>query len=148
MRPVAAAETRQLRRSVLRPHESLHDLAGHEPPEAYAVGAFSGPELVAVGLVGPEGGERAWRIRGMATLPQARGRGAGSRVLSELVSHARAAGATRVWCNARIAARSLYERAGFRVVSEEFELPEIGPHLVMELTIASDQAPLLAEQRV
>jgi hypothetical protein len=29
-------------------------------------------------------------------------------------------------------AASLYERAGIRVVSEEFELPHIGPHVVME----------------
>ena len=30
-------------------------------------------------------------------------------------------------------ARSLYERAGLRVASEEFYLPQIGPHFVMEL---------------
>jgi predicted GNAT family N-acyltransferase len=31
----------------------------------------------------------------------------------------------------------LYERAGFHVTSEEFELPEIGPHLVMERKTAA-----------
>ena len=53
-----------------------------------------------------------------------------------LVAHepedAFASGATRVWCNARMPARSLYERAGFKAISEEFDLPPIGPHLVME----------------
>jgi predicted GNAT family N-acyltransferase len=43
-----------------------------------------------------------------------------------------------VWCNARTPARSLYERAGFTVASDEFELPEIGPHLVMELAAMGD----------
>jgi predicted GNAT family N-acyltransferase len=40
-----------------------------------------------------------------------------------------------VWCNARTPARAFYERAGFRTVSDEFELPEIGPHYVMELRL-------------
>ena len=31
--------------------------------------------------------------------------------------------------------RRLYERAGMRVVSEEFELPQIDPHVVMELRV-------------
>jgi predicted GNAT family N-acyltransferase len=57
-------------------------------------------------------------------------------VLESLVRHAVDRGASRVWCNARTPARSLYERAGFSVVSEEFELPDIGPHLVMERKIA------------
>lgn len=68
----------------------------------------------------------------MATAPEARGRGAGSAVLDTLVAHALAHGAARIWCNARTPARSLYARAGFAVVSDEFELPPMGPHLVMQ----------------
>jgi carboxymethylenebutenolidase len=41
----------------------------------------------------------------------------------------------RVWCNARTPARTLYERAGFVVASEEFEPPNIGPHYRMELAV-------------
>jgi ribosomal protein S18 acetylase RimI-like enzyme len=111
---------------------TLDALAEHEPAGSHAVGAYDREELVSVGLVGPEGGPGAWRIRGMATAPAARGRGAGTAVLDALLAHARANGATRVWCNARIGARTLYERAGLGVVSEEFEIPEIGPHYVME----------------
>ena len=101
---------------------------------------FANDALVAVGFVAPEGGPGAWRIRGMATAPAARGRGAGAAVLDALVSHALGNGATRVWCNARDAARAFYERSGFRVVSDEFEVPEIGPHYVMERTSAHASA--------
>lgn len=118
---------------MLRPHQTVEELAAHEPRGALAIGAFDGGELVAVGLVGPDGGPGSWRVRGMATAPHARGRGAGTVVLAALIGHAFAQGATRIWCNARTPARSLYERAGFEVASDEFELPEIGPHLVMEL---------------
>jgi ribosomal protein S18 acetylase RimI-like enzyme len=107
-------------------------MAADEPAGAFAVGAFDGTTLIAVGLVGPDGEPDAWRVRGMATAPAARGRGAGAAVLDALIAHAVANGATRVWCNARTPAKSLYERAGFRAVSDEFEIPEIGPHFVME----------------
>jgi ribosomal protein S18 acetylase RimI-like enzyme len=129
---VSLEQTRALRQAILRPHETLEQLAADEPAGAFAVGAFDHSELVAVGLIAPDGGPGAWRVRGMATAPHARGVGAGTAVLDTLVKHALEHGASRVWCNARTPARSLYERAGFRVISDEFELPRIGPHFVME----------------
>ena len=131
VRSIPVGETRPLRRAVLRPHQTLAELAAHEPADAFAVGAFDGDHLVAVGFVVPEGEPGAWRVRGMATAPAARGRGAGAAVLAALVEHAELSGAARVWANVRVGARSLYERGGFEVVSDEFELPEIGPHVVM-----------------
>lgn len=135
VRAVALADTRALRQQVLRPHQTVDELAGDEPPGAVAFGAFEGDELVAVGLVGPDGEPGDWRVRGMATRPHARGRGAGSAVLRTLVAHAIADGATRVWCNARTPALTLYQRAGFVVASDEFEPPHIGPHYRMELSV-------------
>jgi GNAT superfamily N-acetyltransferase len=138
LRPIPLSETRPLRREVLRPHQTLDDLASHEPAGSIAFGAFDGDDLVAVGLVGREGDEPGdWRVRGMATKPRARGRGAGTRVLQALVQHAVTHGATRVWCNARTRARTLYEREGFVVASDEFNPPDIGPHYRMELPVAA-----------
>jgi GNAT superfamily N-acetyltransferase len=131
VRPVDPALTRPLRQRVLRPHESLEELASHEQPGAHAVGAFDGDELVACGFVCPDGEPGEWRVRGMATAPERRGQGTGSAVLAALVDHARAAGATRIWCNARTPAVSLYARAGFTVQSEEFDIPGIGAHFLM-----------------
>lgn len=139
MRTVSLAETRPLRREVLRPYMTAEDLAAHEPAGAVAFGAVDGDELVAVGLIGPEGEPGDWRVRGMATRDGVRGRGAGTAVLRALVEHAAERGATRVWCNARTPARSLYERAGFVVASDEFEPPDIGPHFRMELMVAGPQ---------
>jgi GNAT superfamily N-acetyltransferase len=132
VREVPLAETRPLRQAVLRPHQTVDAMASDEPAGAFAIGAFDGEALIAVGLVGPDGEPGAWRVRGMATAPDSRGKGAGTAVLDALVAHAIAQGASRVWCNARAPAKSLYERAGLRAVSEEFEIPEIGPHFVME----------------
>jgi GNAT superfamily N-acetyltransferase len=132
VRPVALADTRVLRQRVLRPAETVEQQAEHEPPDAFAAGAFAGGELVAVGLIGREGTPGSWRVRGMATAPEHRARGYGTAVLAALLAHAQAAGAARVWCTARLPARSLYERAGFVVCSEVYEPPGIGPHVKME----------------
>jgi GNAT superfamily N-acetyltransferase len=135
VRPVPLVQTRPLRQAVLRPHQTVEDLAGDEPAGAVAFGAFADSGLVAVGLVGPDGEPGDWRVRGMATAAHARGRGAGSAILRALVEHAIAHGAARVWCNARTPALTLYERVGFVVASDEFEPPHIGPHYRMELSI-------------
>jgi ribosomal protein S18 acetylase RimI-like enzyme len=133
--PVTVEATRELRQAVLRPHQTLAEIAAGEAPGAFAVGAFEAGRLVSVGMIVPDGEPGGWRIRGMATAPDARGRGAGTRVLDALIEHARAEGARRIWCNARVPARRLYERAGLRIVSEAFELPQIGPHFVMEMRL-------------
>jgi GNAT superfamily N-acetyltransferase len=137
VKEVPIAETRPLRQSILRPHQTLEELAAHEPPGAFAVAAFDGERIVSVGFVAPEGERGAWRVRGRPTVAEARGRGAGAALLDALVTHARENGARRIWCNARTPARSLYERAGFVAASDEFELPQIGPHFVMERNIAA-----------
>ena len=139
VREISLTETRPLRHAILRPHETVESLTAHEPSDAFAVGVFDRGALVAVGFIGSDGERGTWRVRGMATVPAARGKGAGSAVLDALLAHAVARGASRVWCNVRAPARSLYERAGFRAVSEEFELPDIGPHFVMERS--TDGAP-------
>jgi GNAT superfamily N-acetyltransferase len=131
---IPLADTRPLRQAVLRPHQTLDELAAHEPEGAYATGVYEDGTLVAVGFVAPDGGPGSWRVRGMATAPDARGRGAGGAVLGALVAHAVSRGASRIWCNARTPARAFYERAGFTAVSDEFEVPDIGPHYVMERT--------------
>jgi GNAT superfamily N-acetyltransferase len=135
VQPIPLAATRALRHAVLRPHQTVEELAGHEPAGSVAFGAFQGSELVAVGLIGPDGDPGDWRVRGMASAPHLRGRGAGSAILHALVEHAIAHGASRVWCNARTRALTLYQRAGFVVASEEFEPPDIGPHYRMELPV-------------
>jgi len=89
VRPISVEQTRALRHAVLRPHESLEAVAAHEAPGSFAAGAFDAGELIAVGLVAPDGEPGGWRVRGMATTPHARGR-----VGQECVEHG-ASGATR-----------------------------------------------------
>ncbi|HEX5566238.1 MAG TPA: GNAT family N-acetyltransferase [Streptomyces sp.] len=72
----------------------------------------------------------AYRFRGMASAPAARGRGYGTAVLRAGTAEAAARGARLLWCNGRTAARTFYEHHGFTACGEEFVIEGVGPHLV------------------
>jgi GNAT superfamily N-acetyltransferase len=140
---VAAEAVRPLRRAVLRPHQTLAELAypGDEDPAALHLAAVSrdGP-IVGVATIAPEAHPRDprphdWRIRGMATAPAERTRGIGSALLARCLEHARERGAERVWCNARTGAVRFYAAAGFEAEGAEFEIAAIGPHRVMSVRL-------------
>ena len=132
VRVVDPSETADLRQRVLRPTWTREQmLAASDPVPNIAV--YVDGAVVATANVRPEGmegdeREGDWRLRGMATEPDLRGRGYGAVALQAALDHAREHGATRVWCNARTPAMGFYLRHGFTVVGEEFDLPEGGPH--------------------
>ena len=72
-----------------------------------------------------------YRIRGMAVDSEYRNRGIGSEIVKELQKKAKEE-RTGIWCNARIKAVPMYARCGFVIVSEIFEIKNIGPHYDME----------------
>jgi GNAT superfamily N-acetyltransferase len=75
-----------------------------------------GSDVVATGTVRER--ERGWQVRGMAVVESMRGRGLGTAVLDAVLAHVADNGGGTVWCHARVAAVSLYERAGFVAVGE------------------------------
>ena len=137
LRAVPVSEVRPVRGVVLRPGQSPEQLVWDDDdhPDALHIAAFVNEEVVGIGTILPQGhednGTGGWRIRGMATLPSARGKGVGGAVLEHCMSYAQDKGARYIWCNARIAALSLYKRRGFETVGDVFEPPEIGPHYRM-----------------
>ncbi|GAA1793343.1 GNAT family N-acetyltransferase [Luedemannella flava] len=76
-------------------------------------------------------GQPAWRFRGMATDEAQRGRGLGSEVLAAGLAGVAARGGGLVWCNARVSALEFYRRHGFAQRGEIFDIPNIGPHVVL-----------------
>ncbi|MEU6850334.1 GNAT family N-acetyltransferase [Actinacidiphila alni] len=76
------------------------------------------------------GAPPAYRFRGMASAPEARGQGFGAAALSAGLREAAARGAVLAWCNGRTSAAGFYEHFGFTAVGEEFVIEPIGPHYV------------------
>lgn len=146
---VAAEDVRPLRGGVLRPGQAPEDLVYPGDDHADALHAAirdAGPggegsgAIVGIATVAPEGHPRDprpgdWRLRGMATAPGVRGRGLGAALLAACLHHARDRGGGRVWCNARVTAEGFYVRAGFVAEGARFELPGIGPHVVMAVNL-------------
>ena len=61
----------------------------------------------------------------------------GDEILGACLDHARSRGGERVWCNARVTAEGFYLRAGFEPEGARFDLPGIGPHVVMAVSLRS-----------
>ena len=142
-RRVDVTVVRRLRAEILRPGQDTRSAVwpGDDAPDTLHAAVLDNGDPLGVASIMREGyppdpGPDDWRVRGMATLARARGQGIGAELLALCIEHARHAGGERVWCNARVGARSLYERAGFRVAGAEFEIPGIGPHLLMCLRLS------------
>lgn len=130
---IPAAATRALRQRILRPDQRADELArpGDDDPLSGHYGAYESDRLVAVATVVAEEepeGSGDWRIRGVATEPDARGRGHGRAVVEACLAHAQAHGGTIVWLNGRVASEPFYRALGFRVVGEPFDTPPSGMH--------------------
>jgi N-acetylglutamate synthase-like GNAT family acetyltransferase len=92
-------------------------------------------------------GVPAWQVRGMAVEPRLQSQGVGGRLLRHAEACADAAGVSRMWCNARSAAVAFYERQGWQVVSDEFEIPTAGPHRRMVRPVEASIGPLPVSER-
>ena len=75
--------------------------------------------------------KQSWRIRGMAVLEVFQGRNIGTQLLETCINHAIEQKAGVIWCNARMNAVKFYKNSGFKIIGDEFELPNIGPHFLM-----------------
>lgn len=135
LRRITADEAFPLRFGILR--RSLPPAESHyrrdDDPASVHLGVFVDGRLVSVGSLLPdpqEDGvtEGVFRLRGMVTVPECRGRGLGGMLLDHGVALVARQGGRLIWCNGRTGAVPFYERHGFSPVGEEFETPGTGPH--------------------
>ena len=149
---VPVFETYLLRHSVLRPHQSIQQVkypgdTSHQSCH-FAISDRSNTMKSIVGIVSlykeslviPQVGlafnldtkRIKWRIRGIAVDPEYRQKGLGSLLLTACLKQAiQEENESRIWCNVRINAIPFYQRNKFKTVTSEFEIPEIGKHVVM-----------------
>jgi GNAT superfamily N-acetyltransferase len=139
VREVAATEVIAVRWPVLRPGYPRDSaiFAGDDAPETRHFGTFADGVLASVASIYraplPEcpNVAEAWQLRGMATLPEYRGRGFGRLILVACENASRAGGAELIWCNARVSAAAFYARHGWQILGGEFDIPTVGPHFRM-----------------
>lgn len=138
IKQIEAAESIEIRSQVLRPGQAIsaciypHD----NDEESFHLGAYFDGKLVSIVSFYLENHpnfkeEGQYRFRGMATLPNYRGKGLARAMLSEAFKKIKLIKSPLVWCNARILAVNLYEKLGMEIASEQFDIPGIGPHYLM-----------------
>lgn len=147
IREISAAETLPLRLSILRPGrpiETAH-FPGDDAPDTRHFGAFQGGQLHGIaslfrGQCPEQPGVPAFQIRGMATAPEIRGAGLGRALVKACVAYAREKPADLIWCNARKMAVGFYQKLGFTILGDEFEIQDVGPHFRMFLPLSRNNA--------
>jgi predicted GNAT family N-acyltransferase len=106
---------------------------------AFHLGCFVGEELACVASFHPQSyGEyqgTGYQLRGMATIEKFRGKALGTQLVNFSIVYLRGQKTNYMWCNARKKAVQFYSNIGFEVISDEFDVPGIGPHYVMYLKI-------------
>lgn len=135
---IKAKDCWPLRHQVLRPHQTIEDCdyPNDQNPDSFHLGAFEDKDLVAVGSFYKERqptvlGHFQWRLRGMAVLPDFRGKGVGQQLLRFAFDELKAKRADVLWCQARESAAGFYTKLGFGIKGEPFTLEGIGIHFIM-----------------
>lgn len=110
--------TWRLRHEALYPDKPIHKMWLDEDDDGYHFGAFTDNQLVAVVSLFSKGLDL--QFRKFAVSPAMQGKGIGRELLNYIAAFAKAEGAERLWCNARVAATGFYIKAGFKLTGETF----------------------------
>ncbi|MXV52765.1 GNAT family N-acetyltransferase [Pedobacter sp. HMF7647] len=140
-----------LRNNLLTPQECI--FSGDDEAGSFHLGYFDDEKLVCIATFHKQNiverpelfpqvsshlnndNKNVYRLRGMATLPEYRGKGIGNQLVNFAIVYLRGQKVNDLWCDARKVAYRFYKSLGFEFISEEFEIPNIGPHKVMYLKI-------------
>ncbi len=162
IRKITPEATHPLRQQLLRQQVPLDALiySGDNEPIAFHVGAFWDGEQVGIASVlhQPPSASKgtpenhpdpdhldAWRLRGMATTDAVRGHGIGTQMLLACVGYVATQRGALLWCDSRVGARAFYERNGFVVLGDGYDVPDVGPHFFMQRTIVPADVVLLGQ---
>lgn len=106
---------------------------GDDDPAARHYGAFEDGRLIGCATLHLNrwDGQPAWQLRGMAVAEGLRSRGIGRQLLRFIDQDLSDSPVRFLWCNARVPASAFYQKLGWEVVSEVFEIPTAGPHVKM-----------------
>jgi len=135
--PITAEEARVIRKAVLRPDQpaKFTIYPNDDASGTLHVGAFIDGQLVGITTVSRESppGEQkpdAWRMRGVAVIGNARGKGIGRMMAQACLDHVIRNNGKFVWANGRTTALKFYGALGFQVRGDEF-VTDTGPHYLV-----------------
>lgn len=141
IRFINTEDTLVMRSLVLREGMSpdLCRFDGDDDENTFHLGYYIDDELIGIGSFHKKNKEgyygEGYQLRGMATGVDYQGKGIGNQLLNFAIVYLRGKKVNYIWCNARRNACRFYQGIGFEIISDEFEIPGVGPHRVMYLKI-------------
>ncbi len=142
VKQIDAKDTYPIRHTILRPKQTINDCQyeGDFDKLTFHLGGFIDDNLASIASFylnnHPEfPDEYQFRLRGMATLPKYSGKGLSSALLRTAFPLIKNNHISLLWCNARVSAVGFYEKVGFSITGDEFDIPAIGPHRLMSIRV-------------
>ncbi len=136
IRKITAIETFLVRNPVLRAGKPIQSciFLGDDLKTTSHFGFFIDEKMVGVSSLFQEKNklfdlEKQFQIRGMAVLENFQKKGIGNKLVKYIENHLETE--TLIWFNARIIAVDFYEKLGYQIIGNSFEIDEIGKHFVM-----------------
>ncbi|CAL2081623.1 GNAT family N-acetyltransferase [Tenacibaculum sp. 190524A05c] len=135
VKKITAQDTYPLRIEVLRKNIDLpHEFEGDLDDSTIHVGVYDENQIVCIGTFMENGIDdlkgKQYQLRGMASSPEARGKGYGKLLLSFATNELEKLNIDFLWCNAREVAVKFYEKNEFIIIGERF-INKAGPHYKM-----------------
>jgi GNAT superfamily N-acetyltransferase len=133
IKQISTEETYAIRLETLRKGIDLPvQFSGDFDSETFHLGVFEDDELKGISSFMKTTNKlfdaSQYQLRGMATLPSARGKGFGRLMLQYSFSHLREKKINTLWCNAREIALDFYLKEGFIQKGASFGIQQIGIH--------------------
>lgn len=130
---IPAQLTYRLRSLVLRAGKPVEECVFDKDEEqnTFHLAFYNNERIVCVASFMPSSNNEI-QIRGMATHPDHRGSGYAQSLLVYGEEIALKKGFSIIWCNARESAQGFYQKNGYSLFGDYFEIPEIGKHIVMK----------------
>jgi GNAT superfamily N-acetyltransferase len=143
VREIKSLDTTAIRHQILRAGQAIETCfyPADDDIDTFHLGIFENNQLISIGSFYAENQPdlpflAQYRFRGIATLPDFRNRGFAAAMINHAIDRLKLKGTQVIWCNARTSALGLYKKLGFKIVSDEFVIAGIGPHVVMMLDIS------------
>lgn len=135
---ITAEDTTDLRHRVLRENKPISSCAmdGDNLESTMHIGAFLDSKCVGIlSLFKASTRDIAlnmqYQLRGMAVDPNYRNQNIGKALVHFAEDNLKTRKVSVLWCNARTSAVDFYKSLGYTIMTEEFHIPEVGPHFRM-----------------
>ena len=138
IKEVVASDIYPVRHVVLRPGKSFQTCIFHgdELSSTAHFALFSDGKMAGVTSLFANASdlfaeEDQFQLRGMAVLDEFQKRGFGQDLVKYAEEYVRNKNVPLIWFNARIVAVPFYEKLGYEIIGEPFDIGDIGKHYVM-----------------